>query len=97
MAEAQKQGPAGYERDHKLEPYARRTRINEAGDAGRGSEDSITRGVKNLQLAHVAIAQTISAVRPIAMLNSLRPNGTHESKARWRYSHARKCCLAATA
>ena len=53
-----------HERDSaREEPSPRRTRMNEAGDAVHGSQDSITRGVRNLQLADVPAAQPISAAR----------------------------------
>ena len=56
------------------EPSRRRTRVNEAGDAGPGSPDSITRGVENLQLADVPAAQPVTAVRaPPTVPNSQRP------------------------
>ena len=50
LGEAQNPGPTAHERDREEERSARRTRINEAGDAAPGSQDSITQKVQNLQL-----------------------------------------------
>ena len=48
----------------KKNASARRTSINEAGDAVPGSQDSITRGVQNLQLADVPAAQPVRRSEP---------------------------------
>ena len=48
----------------KKNASARRTGINEAGDAVPGSQDSITRGVQNLQLADVPAAQPVRSQSP---------------------------------
>ena len=58
LCEAQKPGPTEHERDLVEELCARRTRINEAGDAAPGSQDSITRGPRNLQLTDTLATQT---------------------------------------
>ena len=50
LGEALHRGPDDFERDTALEPHARRTRMNEAGDAVAASQGSITRGLRNLQL-----------------------------------------------
>ena len=75
LAEAQNPGPADHERDSAQEETCpRRSRINESGDATPGSQESITRGVQNLQLADVPAAQPVHAVRaPPTMPNSRRP------------------------
>ena len=67
--------PTEHERDHaEEEPSARRTRINEAGDAVPGSQDSISRGAQNLQLADLPAAQPLLAARlPPTMPTSWRP------------------------
>ena len=58
----------------RVESFARRTRINEAGGAVPGSQDSITRGVWNQQLADVPAAQLVPAGRvPATMPNTRRP------------------------
>ena len=59
LGEAQNLGQAEYERDCILEPSAHRTRINEAGDKDPGSQDSITRGVQNVQRGDVPPAQPV--------------------------------------
>ena len=56
--EVRNAGPAEYERDHTLEPHARRTRIDAVGDAVPGSQDHITRGAETLQLADIPTAQS---------------------------------------
>ena len=67
--EAQNPGPAEHEGDiTQKKNRPRPTRINEAGDAG--SQDSITRGVQNIQLADVPAAQPIPQSEP---RNSRRP------------------------
>ena len=54
LGEAQNRGPAEHERDSaQEEPCPWRTRSDEAGDAVLGSQDSITRGVQNLQLGDI--------------------------------------------
>ena len=58
LCEAQILGPAEHERDLVEELCARRTRINEAGNAAPGSQDSITRGLSNLQLTGTPATQT---------------------------------------
>ena len=64
LGEAQTPGPTEHERDSVQEELSsRRTRINEAGDALPGSQDPITRGVQNPQLADVPAAQPVHAVR----------------------------------
>ena len=65
LGEAGSPGPGEYERDHSPEPCARRMRINEAVDAVLGSQDSVTRGVQNLQLGDIPTAQPISVVGAI--------------------------------
>ena len=81
LGEAQNPRPAEHERDSaQEEPSPRRTRINEAGDAVPGCQDSITRGVQNLQLADVPVpaAQPVHAVRaPPTMLPGDLPNNGH--------------------
>ena len=68
-------GPADYERDSaEEEPCSRRTRIGEAGDAVPGSQDSITRGIRNLQIADIPAAQPDGVDRPsVTMTNPRRP------------------------
>ena len=52
----------------------RKTRIDEAGDAVPGCQDSITRGVRNLQLTDVPTAQPVPAVTaPRTIPNSREP------------------------
>ena len=54
-------------------PCPRPTRMNEVGDAVPDSQDSITRGVQNLQLADVPATQPDHADRPpLTMSNSQR-------------------------
>ena len=69
--EAQNLGPAAHKKNCAEERCARRTRINEAGDGAPGSQDSITRGVQNLQLSDTPATQT-TRTDP-AMPNSRRP------------------------
>ena len=75
LGEAQNPGPAEHERDHaEEEPSNHRTLTTEAGDAVPGRQDSITRGVRNLQLADVPTAQPVPVVRaPPTMPNTRRP------------------------
>ena len=49
VGEVQNPRPAAHERNRAEERCARRTRINETGDAAPGSQISITRGAQNLQ------------------------------------------------
>ena len=65
------------------EPSARRTRIDEAGDAVPGSQDSITRGLQNLQLTDAPAAQPARTVRarrrsPISRRPTQQRHDTHE-------------------
>ena len=50
-------------RSRRKQPFARRTLINETGDAVPGRQDSITRGIHKLQLADIPAAQPDHAVR----------------------------------
>ena len=74
LGEAQNTGPDAHERVAE-EPCARRTCINEAGDAAPGSQDSITWGVRNLQLTNspAATQPTRTAAASPPMHNSRRP------------------------
>ena len=58
VGEAQKTGPTAHERDPAEERSARRKRSNEARDVVPGSQDSTTRGVRNLQLTDSPATQT---------------------------------------
>ena len=62
LVEAQNPRPVEHERDHaEEEPSARRTCIDEAAGAAPGSQDSSTRGVRNLQLEDVPTVQPVPA------------------------------------
>ena len=57
------------------ESCPRRTRIQEPSDAVPGSQDSITRGIRHLQLVDVPAAQPDHADRPLlTMPDPRRPN-----------------------
>ena len=65
LGEVWNPGPADHDRDSAQdEPCPRRTHINEAGDAAPGSHDSVTQGIRNLQLADIPAAQPDHADRP---------------------------------
>ena len=64
--EALRPGPDDFERDTTLEPHARRTFIYEGGDAAGENQDSITRGVRNLQLMDDLTAQHSTASPTLA-------------------------------
>ena len=66
------------------EPCPRRTRINETGAAVPGSQESITRGVQNLQLADVLAAQPDHAERPSPMM----PNSRRRAQQQPRHQRA---------
>ena len=72
VGEAQTSGPAAHEKDRAEERSARRTRINEAGDAVPGSQGSITREGQNLQLTDTAATQTTRTDPAPQMHNSRR-------------------------
>ena len=63
------QGPPISKETSPLEPHARQTRMNEAGDAVPGSQDSITRGVPSMQLVDTQVAQPVppSVTSPSSM------------------------------
>ena len=69
----------------KKNASARRTSINEAGDAVPGSQDSITRGVQNLQLADVPAAQPASPPKSVPTMCSVRrgPACLHRQFRQW--------------
>ena len=75
LGEAHNPGPADHDRDSaQEEPCPRRTHVDEAGAGVPGSQDSITRGAQNLQLADVPPGQRAHTVRaPPSMPNSRRP------------------------
>ena len=88
LGDVRKPEPAEYEGDDTLEPFAQRTRINEAGDAVQGSQDSINRGV---------LAPSVHG--PVGVRRKLgqRSHGTHEPATWWAGSQAGKHCSVATA
>ena len=76
VGEAQNPGPALHKIGSAEERSARRTRINEAGDAVPGSQDSITRIVQNLQLADTPATKFIftdTAPPPVTQPLSRQP------------------------
>ena len=60
LGEARYPGPAEHERDHTLEPHARRARINQAGDAVPGSQDSTARGVQHFHSKEHTVTPAIA-------------------------------------
>ena len=74
--------------EHERDPSVRRTRINEAGDAVPGSQDSITRGVRNQHFAGVPAAQPDQVNRA----PSTMPNPRRLSQERSRHQRAFLWC-----
>ena len=73
VGDVQNPGPAPHVQKNAALAKHQRTRINEAGDAVPGSQDSITRGVQNLQLTDTPATQTtLIDPAPPPMPNSRR-------------------------
>ena len=92
LGEAPNPGPAAQERDRVAEERnARQRRINEAGDSVPGSQESITRGVQNLQLTGTPATQTAPpAPAPPPMPNSRRPTQTR-AREQQEYFRCAEC------
>ena len=74
-----RQRPAAQE-----EPCPRRTRIDETGDPVPGSHDSITRGIRILQLANVPAAEPDRADRALPTM----PNSRRHTQKRLRHQRS---------
>ena len=67
LGEARNPDPATHERDSTAgERIAHQRRVNEAGDSVTGSQDSITRQVRNLQRSETPATQTACGPDPAA-------------------------------
>ena len=90
------QGPPSTKGTSPVKPHARRTRIHEAGDAVAGSQNSITRAVRNLHLVDAQTAQSAAAVAtpssPMAVRRAMtrrpgqQPRRVFLQCAQWRGS-----------
>ena len=65
LGEARYPGPVEHERDHTLEPHARRARLNDAGDAVPGSQDFTARRVQHLHSKEHAVTPAVAGFRSV--------------------------------